>query len=172
MFESLIESIKQFVLYSKEFRIAAPKWSDYSDTIAMEDIVNIKQYVLPIANRLDTKDKDDKESARLMSELSTAAWRIRKRLGKDSDSTQENRYIARNLESIFDAFKEAGVEIVDHTGEQYDSGMALKVLAFQPTPVIITEQIIETIKPTVYHNNRKLQIGEVIVGTPDNVNNE
>ena len=45
--------------------------------------------------------------------------------------------------------------------------MSLKVLAFQPTPGLTRERIVETIKPTIYFADQTLQMGEVIVATPE-----
>jgi hypothetical protein len=45
--------------------------------------------------------------------------------------------------------------------------MSLKVVAFQPTPGIGRERVIETIKPTIYFKGKAIQMGEVIVGRPD-----
>jgi hypothetical protein len=56
--------------------------------------------------------------------------------------------------------------VKNHTGDAYDTGMALRVIAFEPTAELAQEQIIETIKPTIYYNGKIARMGEVIVGTP------
>jgi hypothetical protein len=60
-------------------------------------------------------------------------------------------------------------EIRDDTSTQYVAGMALKVVAFQPTEGIDQETICETIRPSVYYRGKLVQRGEVVVATPKNV---
>jgi hypothetical protein len=79
----------------------------------------------------------------------------------------EMRRAYRHLESVMDVAREAGLEIQDHTGAPFHSGMALQVLAFQPTPGVQREKVEETIKPTIYLNGTMIQMGEVIVATPE-----
>ncbi len=80
---------------------------------------------------------------------------------------EEMRRVYRDLESTWDTLTQAGVEIQDHTGCTYDPGEKLKVIAFQPMPECIFERVIETIKPTVYLQGRWIQMGEIIVGVPE-----
>jgi hypothetical protein len=103
-----------------------------------------------------------------LADVATGLWRLRQRmLAPGSERPREEmRGAFRHLESTWDALREAGVEILDHTGVVYDSGMALEVLAFQPTPGTTREHVLETIKPTVYVGDRRLQMGQVIVASP------
>ena len=61
----------------------------------------------------------------------------------------------------------AKVELRDYDKEKYVDGMALKVIAFQPSSSCHVKTIIETIKPSIFYNDKLIQIGEVIVATPD-----
>jgi hypothetical protein len=45
--------------------------------------------------------------------------------------------------------------------------MALNVVSFEPTSGLTSEEIKETIKPSVALHGRLIQMGEVIVGTPE-----
>jgi len=93
-------------------------------------------------------------------------WRLQRRLTMGGEVPEETRRISRDLESAWDALRQGDVEIKDHTGEKYDGGMALRVIAFQPIAGLRQEQIIETIKPTIYHKDKLIRMGEVIVGVP------
>lgn len=73
----------------------------------------------------------------------------------------------RHLESVWDVLTEAGVEIQDHTGAPFDPGLSLSVIARQPTAGITREKIVETVKPSIYFNKVLIQMGEVVVGTPE-----
>jgi hypothetical protein len=79
---------------------------------------------------------------------------------------EEMRRAYRHVESIWDALVEAGIQIQDHTGMLFDSGMSLRVIEFQPTAGLGREQVLDTIKPSVYYDGQLIQMGEVIVGTP------
>ena len=76
------------------------------------------------------------------------------------------KLIHRDISAIRDALQEFGVETNDPAGGTYDSGLALKVVSFEPTPGASKEVIKETIKPSVRRQGRLIQMGEVIVGTP------
>jgi len=100
---------------------------------------------------------------RAVAEVATNVWRLHQRLGRDEDTP---RIVMRHLEGALDALTEAGVEIRDHLGEPYDPGLTLQVLALQPTPGLTREEVIETLRPSVYVRDRAIQRAEVIVGIP------
>ncbi len=121
---------------------------------------------------------DDSDSANLagelislLAEVGTGLWRLRlKMLPRGSkEPSEENRRSFKQLESILDTVREAGLQIRDHTGEAVPRGGAytLKALAYEPTSGLATERVTETIKPTIYFKERLIQVGEVIIGTPE-----
>ena len=85
--------------------------------------------------------------------------------GSVASEVDTNR-IRRHLEATIESLGDVGVEIHDLHGRRYDPGMALKVIAFEPTLGLSYDQIIESVKPSITWNERLIQIGEVIVGTP------
>ncbi|MFF5260505.1 hypothetical protein ACFY4C_16290 [Actinomadura viridis] len=101
---------------------------------------------------------------RSVADVATGLWRLRNRLSRLEDAP---RAVFRHLETAWDALTDAGVEILDHLNEPYDPGLSLTVVAFQPTPGLRREEIIETVRPTVYLGDRHIQMGQVIVGAPD-----
>lgn len=104
--------------------------------------------------------------------IATNAWRAERRiLDPETREPREGMHlIYRDINAIRDALeKQAGIEIRDPVGQNYDSGMALNVVASEPMAGINKEIIKETIKPTIILQGRFLQIGEVIVGTPETV---
>lgn len=105
---------------------------------------------------------------RVLADVSTGLWRLQHKMGAitNGDAARDWRRASRHLEAVQDALTQAGIEVVDHTHEPYVAGMALKVIAFQPAAGMQREQVLETIKPTVYLNGRAIQTGEVIVATP------
>ena len=162
MLETLRESLRQLIRYNKEFRIAAPKWPELAES--MEDIANFLESSSPEAK---IRSRKEEGLLSLAVEMGTSVWRLQRRLAIEGEVPEELRRVLRDLESAWDALGQEGIEVKDHTGEKYDGHMALRVIAFQPTPGLTQEQITETIKPTIYHKDKLVQMGEVIVGVPE-----
>lgn len=111
----------------------------------------------------------DAARGRFLAQLGTDLWRLRsKMIEPGTDRPLETmRRAFRHLESAWDTLAAEGLTVQDHTDTAFDAGLALKVIAFQPTPGVQSERIIETIKPSVYLKGQPIQMGEVIVGTPE-----
>ena len=103
-------------------------------------------------------------------DVGTLVWRVQRRLSAIGQLPKELNRVSRDLESTWNALAQGGVEIKDHTGQDYVAGMALKVVTSQPVTSLTKKQIIETLKPTIYYKDRIIQMGEVIVGVPQNIN--
>jgi molecular chaperone GrpE (heat shock protein) len=97
-----------------------------------------------------------------LAEVATAVWRLRNKLRNTEDGAGMTRYV-RGVE---DALAGAGVETRQYDGTAFDSGLRIRVLAFEPTEGLAREEIIETVRPAVLLNGDLLRMGEVIVGTP------
>jgi hypothetical protein len=106
---------------------------------------------------------------RVYAEIGTSLWRMRQKIGDPGAQAAPDglRGVQRHLQASQDILRDEGVEVVDHTGARFEPGMALKVIAFQPEPDLSHEQILETIRPSVYLGGEQIQMGEVIVGTPE-----
>lgn len=80
-----------------------------------------------------------------------------------------NRPLVRELDLALREFQNAGFRVQDHTGERYDPGQALLVVAFE-TRDVATELVVETLRPSIYQDDdralRHLQRGEVVVAVP------
>jgi len=105
--------------------------------------------------------------------VATNAWRLRSRLvntdtgePRDDLKKEDVRKLVRHLEAIFESFSQIELEIKDRTGEAFDYGLPEKVITTQPQPGLKKEQIIETIRPSIYWNNQLAQQGEVVIATP------
>jgi hypothetical protein len=158
----MMENLRQYLNYSKEFRIEAPKSSVYSNNLE-KTISTIKS--LLAEPKFKTAIAED--SSQLTIEIATTIWRLKRRLSTDGDASDIVRRSSRDIESMSDSLQQSEIEIKDYTGQKYDDGMALQVLAFQPIPGLNQKQIIETIKPTIFQKNKTIQVGQVIVGVPE-----
>jgi hypothetical protein len=167
---SALASLRQ-LKYPKEFRIAPAVWPP-SLLATFEKLVQALEAAATASAVPVTEHPDAlKERMLFVADVGTGLWRLRQKMiepGTDRP-LDEMRRAYRHFESVWDALTQAGVQIQDHTDAPYDSGMSLKVIAFQPMPGLRREKVIETIKPTIYYKEQPIQMGEVIVGTPDSV---
>ena len=103
-----------------------------------------------------------------LAKIATNAWRLKSKMvdPETGETRDEMKRVYRYLEAICESLGDIGVETIDETGRAYDSGMALKVIGFEETAGLFREVIKETVKPTVRRQGRRVQMGEIIVGTP------
>jgi hypothetical protein len=150
--------------YPKEFRI-------YPAELHPESLKNLEDQLNNLLQD-QPKNPNNNESALkkkdFYAEVSVGVWRLRKKMinSKNQQPLEEMSRAYRHLESIMVTLENEGIEIQDHDGQDFDAGLSIKVLAFQPEPGIQKETVLETIKPSVYYNGEHILMGEVIVGTP------
>ncbi len=150
----MFSSLRQ-LQYPKEFRIATPLWP--------QDIWDSPEQVI---NLILSPQQETKGFERLLREIGTGLWRIRNRLMGEENPSLEVRGAMRFLEATWDSMIQMGVEIHDHTHEIVTGGESLRIIAHEPSAAVTRDQVIETIKPTIFYKGSIIQIGEVIVGTP------
>jgi hypothetical protein len=172
--QSLVAGLRQ-LRYPEPFRISEPPWPEGWEAALTEALAApAPPHPQPLAEPAPAAAPVAPEAPaapdhRWLAELGTGLWRLRQRMvepGTDRPK-DEMRRAFRHMESLMDVARAAGLEIQDHTEAPYHSGMALHVLAFQPTPGVHREKVGETIKPTIYLNGTMIQMGEVIVATPE-----
>jgi hypothetical protein len=154
-------------MFPGEFRIPEAPWPE--DTIAQ--LERIAEQITKHASA--EKSREDLQSSAghkaFLADVGTGLWRLRQKMTQPGTDKplEEMRRAYRHFESVWDALERDGVKIYDHTGEDFDAGRSIKVLAYQPTAGLSRERVTETIKPTIYVNDERVQMGEVIVGTPE-----
>jgi len=101
--------------------------------------------------------------------IATHVWRAKSKLVDPATGQprEETRRTYRHIESTLDALAQMGVVIRNLLNEPYDPGLPVNVLTFQPTPGLGRDTIIEVVRPTIIWQDRVLQVGEVVVGTPE-----
>ena len=104
----------------------------------------------------------------LLGDVATNAWKGQIRLSKwpSEELPAERKRLERHFESILSSLERFGVRVTDHTGQPYDYGQALKVVAAQLQEGIAKEVVTETIRPSVHWREQLIQHGEVIIATP------
>jgi hypothetical protein len=101
-------------------------------------------------------------------DLANSAWDLRRSTtdSRTAEAKPNMSKVARHVDRLWESLEQAGLKIQDHINQPFDSGQSLEVLAFQPTPGVEREIVIETVRPTVYLQDYRIQIGQVIVATP------
>lgn len=121
-----------------------------------------------VASQTPASSTPTEEWLKAAAKSATHVWRAERRIvdPETREPLDDFKLLHRDIIAIRRSLEDLGVEIVDSLGSAYHSGMALKVISFEPTPGLSREEIKETIKPTVLWRGNLLQLGEVIVGTP------
>jgi len=157
-----MDDLKQWLLYPQEFRISARKSIELSESLeALADLAE------NAGASPQMKSKTEEELLDMVADVGTLVWRIQHRLDATGELSKPLQKLSRDVERTWDALTQGGIEIKDHTGGDYEGGMALRVITSQPVSGLARRQIIETLKPTIYHRNRIIQMGEVVVGVPE-----
>lgn len=104
--------------------------------------------------------------------IATNAWRAKIKMldVTTGEVREEMKRVDRHIEAIFRSLAEVGVVIRDHTGEAYDEGQPMKVVANKPTPGLERKRVSETLLPSIFWNNRLVQNGEIEIATPASPN--
>ncbi len=161
------------------FNIPIPEELRIPPVVDASGLRTIKEKVADLEEQIGELRKGQKSAeaevvpssvVRVFTHIATNAWRAKiKMVDSDTGEPKEDmRRVYRHIEAVFESLKGIGIETIDPTGRAYDSGMALKVISFEQTPGVSKEEIKETIKPSVTWQGRLIQMGEVIVGTPQN----
>jgi hypothetical protein len=189
---SIPSALRQFLI-PREFRIARPAWSVQLGERVAKAIETAARAAADSARAVEAAAKAQEEAAKrqlelppapdinatlqerlkFLADVGTGLWRMRRNMvppgaGRllDARPLEEMRKPFRWLVSTWDTLKESGLEIQDHTGDRYISGQSLKA-HFEAAPDLHEDTITDTIKPTIYFDGKILQMGEVVVGTPD-----
>jgi len=162
MLSETVYNLKQWLCYPQEFRISASKYLGLSEPLeALADLAE------RTSTSSQTTSKKEEELLDMAVDVGTLVWRIQHRLAATGELSKPLQRLSRDVERTWDALTQGGIEIKDHTGGDYEGGMALRVITSQPVSGLARRQIIETLKPTIYYRDRIIQMGEVIIGIPE-----
>ncbi|GAA0252844.1 hypothetical protein [Cryptosporangium japonicum] len=140
------------------FRIAPP---DDDELVAL--LTGLLD-ALPDENAPDDA-RDDARDDKALADAATNLWRAQRRLARDSP-TARDRQTGRYLRSCRDALRYAGLVVQEHDGDAFHPGRSIEVLAVQEEAGRTAEVVLETVRPTVYRHDRRIQMGQVIVAGP------
>jgi cyanophycinase-like exopeptidase len=100
--------------------------------------------------------------------IATNAWRAKTKMvdAATGEIREDMKRVGRHIEAIYRNLAEAGIVIRDHTGDAYDEGQPMRVVASKPTQTLDKKRVSETLLPSIFWNNRLIQNGEVEIATP------
>jgi hypothetical protein len=151
--------------HHRVFRIAPPVWEERARTQLARLLAEIGE---PSAPDAPVPDLDDKALAAAATDL----WSAERKLGQPTDEPGKlTRQASRYLRGCRKVLAEAGLVIQDHDGDVLHHGRSITVLVSHEDPALSEERVLETVKPTIYLHDRRIQKGEVIVGRPPAGNN-
>lgn len=157
-----MDDLKQWLRYPQEFRISTRTCTGLSEPLeALADSVKNSEA------SSQTKSKTEEELLDMAADVGTLVWRIQHRLDATEELSKPLQKLSRDVKRTWDTLTQGGIEIKDHTGGDYEGGMALRVITSQPVSGLNRRQIIETLKPTIYYKDKIIQMGEVVVGVPE-----
>ena len=149
-----------------EFKIPPGEFPDGNRVI--ETVLRIQQAMLVDSKGgVEVRHAVPANVVKGMADIATNAWKAKaKMLDASGEVRDEMKRVYRHIESVLESLHEIGLEVKDHTGDAFDYGLPLKVVTTQPTQGITRENVIETIKPTIYWQQQIIQMGEVVIATP------
>jgi hypothetical protein len=108
------------------------------------------------------------EHLKALVSIATNTWRAKTKMVDSStgEIREDFKRVGRHIEAICRNLSEAGIVIRDHTGDAYDEGQPMKVIASKPTPGQDKKRVSETLLPSIFWNNRLVQNGEIEIATP------
>ena len=166
------------------FRIPPPIWDDdqwrqltllLDDTVATitRELVPREQAPARDADKTDrnataasSTGTDPVLDEHALSEAATGLWRTRHKLTELAAGSRQARQASRHLSDTEAALAEVGLEIQDHDGTPYHSGLSVEVLVVVDDANVSAETIVETVRPSIYFNEHRIQLGQVVVGRP------
>lgn len=154
--------------HRRAFRIAEPHWTE-EQCDELEGFVQaltalaapsvVEADVVPVeVGRESVADK-------ALADAATNLWRAQRKLLGAEGNTQ-SRQAGRYLRTCREALTDAGLVVQDHEGDAFHPGRSLEVLVFEEDPKLAVETVLETVRPSIYYRDRRIQMGQVIVGRP------
>ncbi len=104
---------------------------------------------------------------KLITSFCIEMWRLEKRLKRlqNEEPKIDLSSFFDQMQRIKDMFYREGIVVKDYVEEGYKEGISLKVLSFEDDPSLPAgvARIVETVRPTIFYNDKVISHGEVVV---------
>jgi hypothetical protein len=152
----------------KAFRIGEPHWTE-EQCAELDGFVQALTALAPPAEPDEdvahVVPEEESVADKALAEAATNLWRAQRKLSSSEANTQ-SRQAGRYLRTCREALTDAGLVVQDHEGDAFHAGRSLEVLVFEEDPKLTVETVLETVRPSIYYRDRRIQMGQVIVGRP------
>lgn len=154
-----------------EFRVPPPfldpAQADWAATLLAE-VEAAKTLAEQAVDTPDTPATPDGAGTDALLGAALGIWRALRKLDQGAGplSAVELRQVRRQVHASRQALADDGLEIQEHDGAPFDSGLSLEVLVFEEQPGLTREVVLETVRPSIYFRGERIQMGQVIVGRP------
>lgn len=100
--------------------------------------------------------------------IASNAWKAKKKMADLTTGEVRDEMVGvhRHIEAIYRNLAKVGIVIRDHTGDPYDEGQPMNVIASKPTPGLDKKRVSETLLPSILWNDRLIQNGNIEIATP------
>jgi hypothetical protein len=143
----------------RAFRIDEPRWTE-------EQCRELDQVIALLGEADPPVEAGTELDEKALAEAATNLWRAQQKLAQLGSGSTQSRQASRYLRSCAEALTDAGLVVQDHDGDPFHAGRSVEVLVYQDDPTVSAETIVETVRPSVYYRDRRIQMGQVIVGCP------
>ena len=164
------------------FALPKPQWSHEEEVTSL-----VTRIIATRPAPHNDQTPPDPDDLRAAVSIATNFWRANKRMldATTGEVREEMKRIHRDVEAIrrslaglgiiiryhreddsHDAAQRVRVVIRDHTGDPYDEGQPMKVVASKPTPGATKKRVSETLLPSIFWNERLVQNGEIEIEIP------
>ena len=153
------------------FEIPSVKWTHEKELT--EIVSSIVASKTPPRNKQAAADAEEPtDYLKTLVSIATNAWRAKKKIldPVTGEVRDDMKRVDRHIEAIYRNLAEVGVVIRNHTGDAYDEGQPMKVVASKPTHGLEKKRVSETLLPSIFWNNRLVQNGEIEIATPASPN--
>ncbi len=109
-----------------------------------------------------------------LAEHAIELWRLERRLNKFLSNIPEDQkeVLHNSLRKLKRYLEKNDIDILDQTGQKYDDGMNLEILAVEKDPVLEHPIIKETKEPTILYKDQVIHPGKVIIANTEGNLNE
>ncbi len=122
----------------------------------------------PDRKQVATVTEASPENLKTLVSIATNTWRAKTKMMDTAtgEFREDLKRVGRHIEAIYRNLAEVGIVIRDHTGDAYDEGQPMKVIASKPTQGQEKKRVSETLLPSIFWNNRLVQNGEIEIAIP------
>lgn len=146
--------------HHRAFRIPPPVWGPTQETY-------LDQLLVEVGTATEAAAGQPPYDERALATAATSLWRAQRKLAQPAQAgAAEARQAGRYLSRCGDALGDVGLVVRGHDGEAFHPGRSLEVLGYRNDPSSEGETVLETVRPSVYFNDQRIQMGQVIVGSP------